>query len=144
MSTWMLRPSAHPSFASSSRNPPAQDCASGSLSEKAIRTPIWRSRSKCCAPAASGHATDELAIPLTKSRRRISAPQGSGARRYPLDYIRDLRPAKWGLGLSLHGTNPGPLMSALGQKRTLGDLGLMSALPPKADIDRSQFDRPEM
>jgi hypothetical protein len=25
-------------------------------------------------------------------------------------------------------------MSALGQKRTLADLGLMSALPPKADI----------
>ena len=28
------------------------------------------------------------------------------------DYIRDLRPAKWGSGISLHGSNPEPLMSA--------------------------------
>jgi hypothetical protein len=31
-------------------------------------------------------------------------------------------------------------MSALGQKRTLGDVRLMSALPPKADIAGSQLD----
>ena len=36
-----------------------------------------------------------------------------------VDYIRDLRRAKWGSGVSLHGSNPEPLMSAL---------------PPKADI----------
>src|SRR5262245_44142633 len=29
----------------------------------------------------------------------------------------------------------GPFMSALGQKQTLGKVRLMSALPPKADID---------
>ena len=34
----------------------------------------------------------------------------------------------------MHSINPEPLMSALGQKRTLGHLRLMSALPPKADI----------
>jgi hypothetical protein len=50
------------------------------------------------------------------------------------DYIRDLRPAKWGSGVSLHSSNPEPLMSALGQKQTLRRLLLMSALPPKADI----------
>ena len=50
------------------------------------------------------------------------------------DYIRDLRQAKWGLGVSLHGTNPEPLMSALGQKRTSEQVRAMSALPPKADI----------
>jgi len=29
------------------------------------------------------------------------------------DYSRDLRPAKWGSGITLHGSNPEPLMSAL-------------------------------
>jgi hypothetical protein len=36
---------------------------------------------------------------------------------------------------SLHCTNPEPLMSALGQKRTFPEVETMSALPPKADID---------
>ena len=53
-----------------------------------------------------------------------------------VDYIRDLRLAKWGLGVSLHGTNPEPLMSALGQKRTSEQVRAMSALPPKADMDQ--------
>jgi len=51
-----------------------------------------------------------------------------------LDYIRNLRPAKWGSVVSLHGGNPEPLMSALGQKRTSPHVRAMSALPPKADI----------
>ena len=42
-----------------------------------------------------------------------------------------------GLGVSLHGSNPEPLMSALGQKRTFEYVRAMSALPPKADIDRA-------
>jgi hypothetical protein len=47
------------------------------------------------------------------------------------DYIRDLRQAKWGSGVSLHGSNPEPLMSALGQKRTLELSPAMSALCQK-------------
>jgi hypothetical protein len=39
-----------------------------------------------------------------------------------------------GLGVSLHGSNSEPPMSALGQKQTLGKVRLMSALPPKVDI----------
>jgi len=39
-----------------------------------------------------------------------------------------------GFGVKLHSSNPEPLMSALSQKRTLGHLRAMSALPPKADI----------
>src|SRR5215472_10333897 len=39
-----------------------------------------------------------------------------------------------GGGHRLHGSNPEPLMSALGQKRTLRAFGAMSALPPIADI----------
>ena len=43
-----------------------------------------------------------------------------------------------GLGVSLHRSDMGPLMSALGQKRTLERLHPMSALPPKADMDQPQ------
>ena len=42
--------------------------------------------------------------------------------------------------LGLHGSNPEPLMSALGQKQTLGKVRLMSALPPKADIETQPRD----
>jgi hypothetical protein len=45
-----------------------------------------------------------------------------------------LRLAKWGSGISLHGGNPEPPMSALGQKQTSAHVRVMSALPPKADI----------
>jgi hypothetical protein len=39
-----------------------------------------------------------------------------------------------GLGVSLHGSNPEPPMSAMGQKQTSSRPVAMSALPPKADI----------
>jgi hypothetical protein len=54
-----------------------------------------------------------------KSRRRIASPK---AQEYAddgqqwRDYSRDLLPAKWGSTVNLHGSNPEPLMSALGQK----------------------------
>jgi hypothetical protein len=68
-------------------------------------------------------------------RRRIAHPKGLGLRRFSkLDYSRELRPVEWGSGVSLHGSNPEPLMSALGQKQTSRHLQPMSALPPKADI----------
>jgi hypothetical protein len=38
------------------------------------------------------------------------------------------------MSVNLRGSNPDPLMSALGHKRTFSKLQLMSALPPKADI----------
>jgi hypothetical protein len=43
-------------------------------------------------------------------------------------------PGEMGSRISLHGSNPEPPMSALGQKRTLKRFHSMSALPPKADI----------
>src|SRR5262249_35297240 len=73
------------------------------------------------------------AIPLMRSRRRIACPEAQGYAN-TRDYIRDLPPAKWGSGVSLHGSNSEPLMSALGQKQTFGSRNTMSALPPKADI----------
>jgi hypothetical protein len=42
--------------------------------------------------------------------------------------------SEMGSVISLHGSNPEPLMSALGQKQTFKPLRLMSAFPPKADI----------
>jgi hypothetical protein len=42
---------------------------------------------------------------LARERRRIAHPKGSGLRRFSkCDYTRDLRPAKWGLEVSLHGS----------------------------------------
>src|SRR5262249_28581384 len=41
---------------------------------------------------------------------------------------------KWASGVKLYGSNPEPLMSALGQKRTSECFQSMSALPPIADI----------
>jgi hypothetical protein len=52
-----------------------------------------------------------------KSRRRIVSPETQD-RANIADYIRDSRLVKWGSGISLHGGNPEPPMSALGQKRT--------------------------
>jgi hypothetical protein len=58
----------------------------------------------------------------------------------PTDYSRDLGLVKWGSGVSLHGSNLEPLMSALGQKQTFGIVQFMSALPPKADIAERAWD----
>jgi|SRR6516225_10335989 len=59
-------------------------------------------------------------------------------RRLGRDYSRDLLPAEWASGVSLHGSNPELLMSALGHKRTFSNIPRMSALPPKADIARPE------
>jgi hypothetical protein len=55
-----------------------------------------------------------------------------------LDTLSALFAEKWVSGVSLQGSNPELLMSALGQKRTFGQLEAMSALPPKADINQSR------
>ena len=52
------------------------------------------------------------------------------------DYIRDLRQAKWGLGVNLHGSIPKRSMSALGQKRTWISTVVMSALCQKRTSER--------
>ena len=87
--------------------------ASGAVSTVPISTAIRRGRPACCARAASGHAIAEPAIPPMNSRRRITAPW---LRSTPTsdNYIRVFRPAKWGLGVGLHGSNPEPFMSAFG------------------------------
>jgi hypothetical protein len=96
----------------------------------------------CCARAASCHAL-VITIHLMKSRRRIAFSKAHECADYRLqgrDHSRDLPPAKWGSGVSLHGSSPKPPMSALGQQRTSRAEIAMSALPPKADIWQQPFD----
>ena len=69
-----------------------------------------------------------------KSRRRIAFLKAQDHANCGDDYSRDLRLAKWGSEVSLHGNNPVPLMSALGQKRTWRQVHEMSASHPITDI----------
>ena len=54
------------------------------------------------------------------------------------DYSRDPELAKWGSGVSLHGSNPKPLMSALGQKQTSALVRAMSALCQQPTLRRAR------
>jgi len=69
-----------------------------------------------------------------KSRRRIAFLKAWDHANCIDDYSRDLPLAKWGSGVSLQSSNLKPPTSALGQKQTLEQVRVMSALPPKADI----------
>jgi hypothetical protein len=84
----MLRPSVHPSFCSPSRNAAAKVCPSGSLSAKAIGSPIRRTPSACCPRAASGHAA---APPSTAMnwRRLMGSPLIRG--RHPITSLSECR-----------------------------------------------------
>src|SRR6516164_10471994 len=104
-----------------------------SLAIAAPSSPITGIRG-CCARTATGQAVAAPVIPTMNSRRRIAFTK-AGLRRIGRDYSRDLPPAEWGSRISLHGSNPKTVMSALGQKRTLEHVRVMSALPPKADIE---------
>jgi len=107
----------HPCVLSASAKAAASSrpCASPLLLFESM--PMRRIRSACCARAANGQAAAEPAM-LMKSRRRIAFPQGPNCATRFCNYSRDLRPAKWGSGAILHGSNPERSMSALGQKRT--------------------------
>src|SRR6516164_1350030 len=109
--------------------------ASASLSETAIKMPSRRIRSACCARAASGHAAAAPQRSMMNSRRSMGFPRAEGHAGQLKEYHildRELC-GRWHLG--------GPqLMSALGQKQTLGRARRMSALPPKADMDQQGCD----
>jgi hypothetical protein len=62
----------------------------------APKNPIVGSFADCCARAANGQMLAEPATTLMKSRRRITAPKAQEHADILADYIRDLRPAKWG------------------------------------------------
>jgi hypothetical protein len=71
----------------------------------------------CCARAASGQAAAEPTIPLMQSRRRIAFPK-AGTTPTIKELQQGFTTGGMGSGVSLQGTNPKPLMSALGQKAT--------------------------
>jgi hypothetical protein len=95
--------------------------------------PRWRAAFRVVALRLRALASLLLAM----ERRLIAFTKAQDYANDISDYSRDLRPAKWGSGVSLHGSKPEPLMSALGQKRTLGQVHVMSALPQKRTCDRS-------
>jgi hypothetical protein len=69
----------------------------------------------------------------------MSATQFTAGLDYDYFQNKDYRfsTGETGSGVNLQGSNTQPLMSALGQKQTSRHLQPMSALPPKADIDRA-------
>src|SRR5262249_3743495 len=74
--------------------------------------------SRCCARTAVGHMTVAPPRSMMNSRRLIAPPEAQDEASYRFKPV---------LGKA-------PPMSALGQKRTLEQVRVMSALPPKADI----------
>jgi hypothetical protein len=74
-----------------------------------------------------------------KSRRRIAFTKaGTTPNRMRLQ--QGFAIDEMGIRHKLHSSNREARMSALGQKRTLRRVHLMSALPPKADIGRARWD----
>src|SRR6516165_3308139 len=64
-----LRPSVHPSSRSRPRNAVTRRWASRSFSLNPVSTPMRRTRSLCCAPAARGHAAAAPPSAASNSRR---------------------------------------------------------------------------
>jgi uncharacterized protein YchJ len=91
----------------------------------------------CCARATSGQAAADPTIPLIKSRRCIASPKAyllAPTVAQKEDYSRDFDRTELGSLTVLQSSNSWDRMFALGQKQTLADVRVMSALPPKADI----------
>src|SRR6516165_4504048 len=87
--------------------------------------PIRRTRSGCCARAATGHTAAPPTI-VMKSRRLIASTEAQTEHR---------NCSNW---RARRGRNAA--MSALGHKRTLEEVLAMSALPPKADMHQQDCD----
>jgi tripartite-type tricarboxylate transporter receptor subunit TctC len=79
----MLRPTAQPTSCRPCRNAASRFCPSGSSAAKSINTPMRRMRSRCCACAASGHATTAPPSSVMNSRRRITQSPHQRGRAVP-------------------------------------------------------------
>ena len=77
-----LRPMVQPNSASPCAKAPTSSVVSASAAARAISTPMRRTRSPCCACAASGHGTPEPAMTLMNSRRLIATPKDQTAAVY--------------------------------------------------------------
>src|SRR5262249_53992068 len=64
-----LRPMVQPNSASACRNAPTRACQTESSATPGTSTPMCRTRSPCCARAASGHAAAALPKRVMNSRR---------------------------------------------------------------------------
>src|SRR5262249_7379542 len=113
-------PSLQPSSCRPCWNAAKRACHSGSFAVEAISTPMRRTRSLCCARAASGHVAAAPRI-VMNSRRLIAAPE--------------VREHRSNACVSSERGKRMPRMSALGQKQTYAVQKGMSALPPKATLD---------
>jgi hypothetical protein len=81
----------------------------------------------CCARAASGHAVADPAITLMKSRRRIAFSKAQDCADYRSRLHQGFVASEIGFNGRMHGSNPEPLMSALGQMQTSEHVRVMSA-----------------
>src|SRR6516225_9055990 len=72
-------------------------------------------------------------LPPALERRRIAHPTAQNAD-FQSAITAGICGRRNGVWIKLHRTNSDPAMSALGHKRTLECILVMSALPPKADI----------
>src|SRR5262249_46976419 len=115
-----LRPSLQPSFSSVCRNAVRFARASASFSTNGLSTPILRTRSACCARAASGHAA--------------AAPPSS---------VMNARRLMLHTGLSLPPAIPHPSVGSTRKRRPVRSVYLGASLPWNArqvlgtDLDRS-------
>jgi hypothetical protein len=73
---------------------------------------------------------------LALERRRIAHPKAQDYVDFQNEITAGIYDRRYGVRVSLHGSNRKPLMSALGQKRTSDAVPTMSAIIPKADIGR--------
>ena len=99
--------------------------SSGLLSAYAIRAPIRRTTSVCCAGAPSGHAAAAPPISMMNSRRLMGHP------------CRRAHPTtSWSKGRVVRHSKFDPLMTGLGQPLPSQDFCGTAAFPLKPDIAR--------
>jgi hypothetical protein len=78
--------------------------------------------------------TSAIALPVLSPSWRSAAAASTVTTLTTFRLQQGFATGEMGFGVCLHGSNGKPLMSALGQKQTLADVRVTSALPPKADI----------
>jgi hypothetical protein len=75
-----LRPTAQPVSWRPCRNAARRTCPSASSAAKFMSTPMCRTRSACCARAASGHVAAAPPSRVMRSRRLMGRAHGQGSR----------------------------------------------------------------
>jgi hypothetical protein len=89
-------------------------------------------------PARARAATQKNCNSMNEMASSHCLSQGLGPRSLRFDCGRHLRIDEMGFPVKLHRSNREARMSALGQQQTLAHVRVMSALPPKADMELSR------